>query len=109
VGVVSYNIILGARLMFEKFPSVILLEIDNFTCIQGEQIGRNFVCWAIVFYGQSFNYISSPILGYFLHGLSYVLILTKIVLATFWAISLQSHLVTLLAIEKFQAKLFNNV
>jgi hypothetical protein len=49
---------------------------------QGDQIGRIFAYWAIVYFGQfSENYRSSPQLrGYFFHDQCYALILTKKIL-----------------------------
>jgi hypothetical protein len=46
--------------------------------IQGDQIGRIFACWVIVFSGQFFNYKSSPDLwATFFQDVSWVLISTK--------------------------------
>jgi hypothetical protein len=47
--------------------------------MQGDQIGRFFAAWVIVFFGQFFvNYRLSPnFWGYFFHGKNCALILTK--------------------------------
>jgi hypothetical protein len=73
---------------------------------QGDQIGRIFAQWAIVYFGQWFeNYIQSAnFWATFFRDISYVLIFTKNGLATFWASFSQTHLVTLLLTQK-KAKL----
>jgi hypothetical protein len=55
---------------------------------QGDQIGRIFAYWAIVYFGQFIeNYGSSPdFCAPFSHGNCAKLNLEKLVLATFWAI-----------------------
>jgi hypothetical protein len=56
---------------------------------QGDQIGRILANWAIVFFGQFFvNYRSRPVLGLLFGAVKsmYVLIVTKMGRATFWAI-----------------------
>jgi hypothetical protein len=58
--------------------------------VQGDQIGRFFGYWAIVYIGKSFeNHTFSPkFRATVFHGKIYVLILTK----TGWAIFSQTHL-----------------
>jgi hypothetical protein len=73
---------------------------------QGDQIGRNFAHWTIVFFGRVIeNYIISPnLLATIFHGKIYLLALTKVSWATSWAIFSQTHLVTLAAnvVSKFK-------
>jgi hypothetical protein len=61
---------------------------------QGEQIGRIFAYWAIVYTGHLFeNYGSSPTFGdTILNGKSSVLMLTKMGLTTCWSIFSPTHL-----------------
>jgi hypothetical protein len=67
---------------------------------QGDQIGRIFAQWVIVYSGQVFfNYRSSPHCWAAFQQLRLcisALVLTKNGWATIWAIFLQTHLVTLL-------------
>jgi hypothetical protein len=63
---------------------------------QGDQIGRIFAHWAIVFFGKFKNYKVGQIFwATFYHSKCFVLILTKMGWAKFWAIFSQTH-VTLL-------------
>jgi hypothetical protein len=66
---------------------------------QGDQIGRIFAHWAIVYFGQFFenDRRSLNFLATFFHDENFVFSLTEIGCATFWAILSQTHLVTLLA------------
>jgi hypothetical protein len=65
---------------------------------QGDQVGRIFDNWAIVFFGQLLeNFRSSLILKLFYPTeKGCVLISAKMVWATFWASFSQTHLVTLI-------------
>jgi hypothetical protein len=77
-------------------------------CNQGDQIGRIFAQRAIGYYGQFFseNYRSGPhFLSTFSKSNDYVLILTKMGWATFWAIFSQTHLVTLVVLLKWYLQL----
>jgi hypothetical protein len=63
---------------------------------QGDQIGRFFAYWAIVYFGRFIDTDrSGPSFCAFPHGSGHVLFLTKHGWATFWANSSQTHLVTL--------------
>jgi hypothetical protein len=66
---------------------------------QGNQIVQFFVYWAIVYFRQFFeNYRSSlDCWATFFKLLTYVLIVTKMGWAAFWAMLSQTHLVTLMA------------
>jgi hypothetical protein len=68
---------------------------------QGDQIGRIFAYWSIIYFGLYFETYrcNANFWTTFFYGTSYVLILTNIVWATFWATFSQTHLVTLV---KFQ-------
>jgi hypothetical protein len=68
------------RFIIESARTVLSLE-------QGDQIGRIFVYWVIVYFGQFVeNYRSSPnIWTTFIHGKSCAIISTKLGWATFWA------------------------
>jgi hypothetical protein len=50
---------------------------------QGDQIGRFFACWGIVYFG---NFFQANFLGNFFPRLKNLVCLTKIGWATFWAI-----------------------
>jgi hypothetical protein len=72
-------------------------------CHQGDQIGRIFTQWVIVYFGQFLvNYKNSPDLcATFPLSIDNVLILTKIVLGfTLWTIFLQTNLVTLVVMQQ---------
>jgi hypothetical protein len=65
--------------------------------LQGDQIGRIFTQWAIVYFGLLL--ITEVALNFgqlFWYSNNFVLKVTKMSLATFWAIFSQTHLVTLL-------------
>jgi hypothetical protein len=66
-------------------------------CQQGDPIGRIFARCALDYFVQFFfNYGSNHTFwAIFFHGKSYVLVLTKVDKATFFAIFSQTHLVTL--------------
>jgi hypothetical protein len=70
--------------------------LEYYPWLQGDQIGRIFTQWAIVYFGQWFeNYRSSPnFLATFSRSTSYVLIFAKNDGAIFLATFSQTHLVT---------------
>jgi hypothetical protein len=78
------------------------------TCcsIQGDQIGRIFAQWVIVYFGQLLeNYRSIPhVSGYFIPWISLGIHFDKKTgWATFWAIFSQTHLVTLVSyVRKYE-------
>jgi hypothetical protein len=63
---------------------------------QGDQIGRIFAHWAIVFFGQllKITEVAQIFDALLFKGERYKLILRKTGWATFWAIFSQTHLVT---------------
>jgi hypothetical protein len=67
--------------------SFILSSVDS---EQGDQIGRIFAQWAIIYSGQFFSKITELaqkfVLPTFRHSIDYVLSFTKMGWATFWAI-----------------------
>jgi hypothetical protein len=71
--------------------------------VKGDQIGRIYAQWAIVYFGQCFeNYWSGAnFWATLFHGTSYVLIMTKNGWATFWATFSQTRLVTLSPFQRF--------
>jgi hypothetical protein len=91
---------------FTKRGQVINVKIclHRLVCDQGDQIGRIFTHWAIVYFGWFYrNYRSRP---HFL-GIDYVFMLPKFGRATFWAIFSQTRLVALsaMASRHFKASL----
>jgi hypothetical protein len=78
------------RLYWKRSPVSV---VEN----QGDQIGRIFAFWAIIWLQNTLSYRSRPMFGgTFFHGKINVSVLTKIGWATFWAICTQTNPVTLL-------------
>jgi hypothetical protein len=69
------------KILFSYIVAVLNVTILYIIVEQGDQIGRIFASWVIVYVGQVFHkYKCNLIFGLFFHGESYVLFWTKIAL-----------------------------
>jgi hypothetical protein len=71
--------------------------VDSSLLSASDRIGRIFADWTSVYFGELFLKLQKKptLLYYFLRSKIYVVMLTKMCWATFWAIFSQTHLVTL--------------